>query len=71
MYGEEVSPLIFPHHLTMGSKLPQPGPGRIFVYDRQKRQKDQLHFDHLKLILTLNRDKFGTGFGIGTILRPK
>jgi len=40
------------------------------ISDRQKRQNDQLHFDQmleLQLILTLkwlNRDKFGTGFGI-------
>jgi len=37
------------------------------ISDRQKRQNDQLHFDQLlelQRILTLNRDKFGTGFGI-------
>jgi len=37
------------------------------ISDRQKRQKDQLHFDQLlelQRILTLNRDRFRTGFGI-------
>ena len=37
------------------------------IPDRQKRQNDQLHCDQLlelQYILTLNRDKFGTGFGI-------
>jgi len=37
------------------------------ISDRQKRQNDQLHFDQLlelQHILMLNRDKFGTGFGI-------
>jgi len=37
------------------------------ISERQKRQNDQLHFDQLlelQRILTLNRNKFGTGFGI-------
>jgi len=37
------------------------------ISDRQKFQSDQLQFDQLlelQHILTLNRDKFGTGFGI-------
>ena len=37
------------------------------ISNRQQRQNHQLHFDQqleLQRILTLNRDKFGTGFGI-------
>ena len=68
---------VYGEHPNVSQRGPGQSPGRKWILcilrsterisDRQKRQNDQLHFDQLlelQLILTLNRDKFGTGFGI-------
>jgi len=38
---------------------------------RPKHQNNQLHFDQLQHIVTLNRDKFGIGSEFGTIQCPE